>query len=146
MYDKITIKHTKASNAAVPKLTYFAVHGKCEAIRMLLHKAGVQFEDVHITIEQLTEMRESGALPAGCQVPFFEYQGRTLNQSNAILRMLGRQHNFYPRDNLDETYLIDWALEASLDLWASKASHAWLFEKNEEETEVCVESFAKFNR
>ena len=73
MYDKITIKHTKASNAAVPKLTYFAVHGKCEAIRMLLHKAGVQFEDVHISREQLAEMRESGALPAGGQVPIFEH-------------------------------------------------------------------------
>ena len=134
------------ADAAVPKLTYFPVHAKGEAIRMLLHKAGVQFEDVHISREQLAEMRESGALPAGGQVPIFEHQGRTLNQSNAILRLLGRQHNFYPSDNLNETYLIDWALEASLDLWASKAYHAWLFEKNEEETAVCVESFAKFNQ
>jgi len=141
MYDKITIKHT-----AVPKLTYLPVHGKCEAIRMLLHKAGVQFEDVQVSIEQIAEMKESGALPAGVQVPIFEHQGRILNQSNAILRLLGRQHNFYPRDNLDETYLIDWALEASLDLWATKAYQAWLFEKNEDETAECVEHFAKFNR
>ena len=49
-----------------------------------------------------------------------------MNQSNAILRLLGRQHGFYPNDNLDESYLIDWALETSLDLWATKAYTSWL--------------------
>ena len=87
---------------------------------MLLHKANVQFIDNQLTFEQFGELKASGALPSG-QVPLFEYQGRELNQSNAILRLLGRQHGFYPNDNIDESYLVDWALETSLDLWASKA-------------------------
>ena len=138
-------KQKDKDGASIPKLTYFSLHAKGEPIRMLLHKAGVQFEDNRLTFEQFGELKTSGVLPNG-QVPIFEYQGRILTQSNAILRLLGRQHGFYLEDDSEESFLIDWALETSLDLWASKAPTHWYFEKTEEENAAAIDHFAKFNQ
>ena len=82
---KVAVK--KAARAT---LTYFQVHGKNEPIVMLLHQAGVDYDFERISREQFHEMKASGALPAG-QVPLWRgTDGALKNQSNAILRMLGR--------------------------------------------------------
>ena len=56
-----------------------------------------------------------------------------MNQANAILRHLGRQFNFYDSGNLKESFLVDWALETSLDLWKSKACLRWLVRTADEQ-------------
>ena len=34
--------------------------------------------------------------------------------------MLGRQHGFYDGRNVEESFLVDWALETSIDLYSTK--------------------------
>ena len=47
------------------KVYYFDVYGKAEPIRMLLSKAGVAFEDVRMTEEQLAGLKAEGILDYG---------------------------------------------------------------------------------
>ena len=62
--------------------------------------------------------------------------------------MIGRQHGYYPTDNVDETFLIDWALETSLDFWVSKTYRQWMpnAEQSEANVATAAEGFAKFNK
>ena len=52
----------------MPKLIYFDIYGKAEPIRMMLHHAKVQFEDVRLADEQFYTMKAAGEFPVG-QVP-----------------------------------------------------------------------------
>jgi len=75
-----------------------------------------------------------------------------MNQANAILRLLGRQYKFYQTSaastpaSLKENYMVDWALETSLDLWSSKAYRRWFMSNEDKEADkLAIENFAKFN-
>ena len=75
---------------SLPTLTYFGLHAKAEPIRMLLKHKGVAFNDTTITFEQWAEIKQT--TPSG-QIPTYQLpNGKVLNQANAILRLLGRQH------------------------------------------------------
>jgi glutathione S-transferase len=52
-------------------------------------------EDVRITREEFTAMKESGALPFG-QVPSLEVDGQVLAQSSAILRYVATVGGLHP--------------------------------------------------
>ena len=57
-----------------------------------------------------------------------------MNQTNAILRLLGRRHGYYFDDNVDEAFNVDWALETHADFWNTKTYRLWLFtEENDAE-------------
>ena len=75
--------------ADMPTLYYFDLYGRGEPIRMLLNHAKVEFEDKRITNEEFAELRENGTLPSG-QVPLWEDEGRFVNQTAAIMRLLGK--------------------------------------------------------
>ena len=77
------------------KLTYFALGGRAEPIRALLHLANHEFEDNRVTQDDLNTMRDS--LPLG-SLPIWEEDGVTIAQSTAILRMLGIRHGMYTTD------------------------------------------------
>ena len=47
------------------KVYYFDIYGKAEPIRMLLSKAGVVFEDIRLTNEELAVLKASGNLEFG---------------------------------------------------------------------------------
>ena len=47
------------------KVYYFDIYGKAEPIRMLLSKAGIAFEDVRLTDEQLAALKAEGNLDNG---------------------------------------------------------------------------------
>ena len=53
------------------KVHYFGLYGKGEPIRMLLLKAGVEFEDHRMTYDEFKAMKETGALEFG-QLPMVE--------------------------------------------------------------------------
>ena len=55
---------------AKPTLYYFNLHYKADSIRMLLHKAGVDFNDEKIAFADWPEKKASGQFPAGA-VPVF---------------------------------------------------------------------------
>ena len=83
------------------KLYYFDVYGPVESIRMLLHKAGVQFEDHRLNRDQVNELKTQGVLEFG-QVPMLELDdGTKLTQTKAIFRYLARVHKFEAENDMD---------------------------------------------
>ena len=99
----------------MPKLYYFDLYGRGEPIRMLLHHAKVEFEDKRVTNEEFAQLREDGTLPSG-QVPLWEDEGRQVNQTAAIMRLLGKQHGYYSMDPM-EGYNADWAMDTLGDIF-----------------------------
>jgi len=82
----------------VPKLLYFNFPGKGECIRLAFHYGGIPFEDYRFSSrEEFTKMKESGELQFG-QVPALVVDGKTLTQSAAILRFVGKRAGLYPED------------------------------------------------
>ena len=66
------------------KVYYFDLYGRAEAIRMMLSKAGVEFEDVRMTGEEFNDLKASGKFEYS-QVPMLELEdGTCLTQTNAI--------------------------------------------------------------
>ena len=53
-----------------PTLVYFTLHGKADSMRMLLHKAGVDYNDERISFADWPARKASGQFPTG-QVPIY---------------------------------------------------------------------------
>ncbi|XP_004383950.2 glutathione S-transferase P [Trichechus manatus latirostris] len=86
-------------------IVYFAVRGRCEAMRMLLADQGHSWKEEVVTIDNWLQ----GSLKASClygQLPKFLDGDLTLYQSNAILRHLGRSLGLYGK-NPREAALVD---------------------------------------
>lgn len=79
------------------KLTYFDFAGsRGEEIRLALAIAGVAFEDNRVTHDAFGALKPD--LPFGA-LPVLEVKGHApLAQSNAILRLIGRQHGMHPEE------------------------------------------------
>merc|ERR1712037_845825 len=122
-------------------------HAKADPIRMLLSKAGVEFNNVTLTFDEWGAAKASGKYPTG-QVPLWETpDGRKMNQAFAILRYLGRQHGFYDGADLEESLIVDWVLETSVDLQVSKAYAVQLFGSTDAAAiEAAKANFSKFNK
>jgi glutathione S-transferase len=80
-----------------PKLTYFdAPVSRGEECRLALHVAGVEFEDVRVKRDEWPALKPK--TPFG-SMPILEIAGHApLAQSNAILVLIGRQHDLHPKD------------------------------------------------
>jgi prostaglandin-H2 D-isomerase / glutathione transferase len=83
-----------------PKLTYFdAPVSRGEECRLVLHLAGIDFEDMRISAATWQEMKEQ--TPYG-GLPILELPGHPpLAHSNAILVMIGRRHGLHPADDFE---------------------------------------------
>jgi glutathione S-transferase len=68
-----------------PKLTYFAGRGVAETTRLILHDAGIEFDDVRVS--DITPIK--GVLLYG-QVPLLEWGNIRLVQSMTIARFVAR--------------------------------------------------------
>jgi len=84
------------------KLTYFDFNGgRAEPIRIAMHSAGIQFEDIRWSFAEFGEKRQG--LPFNA-VPVLEMNGHIVTQSMAICRYIGRQADLYPTDALQALY------------------------------------------
>ncbi|KAJ2947569.1 hypothetical protein O0L34_g17361 [Tuta absoluta] len=83
------------------KLHYFHLNGLGEPIRYILHYAGEKFEDVRLILK--THLLFS-ALPYG-QLPLYEENGRSLNQSLAIARYVAHKAHLLPSDPWEQAKL-----------------------------------------
>jgi len=84
------------------KLTYFDFDGgRAEPIRIAMHAAGISFEDVRWSFPEFAEKRESVRFNA---VPSIEIDGKTITQSNAISRYIGKMAGLYPEDATQALY------------------------------------------
>ena len=68
-----------------------------------------------------------------------------MNQSGALLIMLGKKHGLYPQDPW-KAYEDDWAIDNFGDIWKREFYTLWFkTEISAEEIEVAQEKFAKWN-
>ncbi|XP_043932548.1 glutathione S-transferase P-like [Protopterus annectens] len=80
------------------EIYYFPVQGRIESTYLLLTDQGIPFKKHIVT----SEIWGKGDLKGKCafgQLPLLQDGEFKLNQSNAILRFLGRQHGLYGKDN-----------------------------------------------
>ena len=96
------------------KLTYFPLHGRGEATRMLLNFAKVDFENEILPFAEWKYRKSE--FPAG-QVPVWtDEEGNMYNQSVSIVNALARQHGFSPKGFHGE-WANSWVSETLADFW-----------------------------
>lgn len=94
-------------------LTYFDFDGgRGEAARLILHLAGIAFEDKRIPGKDWPALRDTMPFQA---MPVLEVDGRMITQSNAINRYLGRLAGLYPKDDW-QAALVDEVMDAVEDI------------------------------
>jgi len=86
-------------------LHYFDFSGsRGEEVRLALHAGGVEFEDHRINRADWPELKKT--TPFG-QVPVLEIKGQgALAQSNAILGLVGSQHDLLPKNPFEAAHHI----------------------------------------
>ena len=126
------LKPRISTGTSKPELFYFyEIHGKVEPIRMLLHQAGVDYDFKSFSFPAFAVWKQLGMSKSG-QVPLYvDENGKYCNQSNAILRKLGRQHGYYFSDDAEETFLVDWVLETILDFDGTKSYQRWMADESD---------------
>nr|AEX57307.1 pi-class glutathione S-transferase [Gobio gobio] len=95
-------------------LTYFAVRGRCGALKIMLADNGQHLKENLVTFDDWMK----GDLKAGCvfgQLPKFQDGDLVLFQSNTMLRHLGRKHGAYGKND-SEASLIDMMNDGVEDL------------------------------
>jgi len=95
------------------KLTYFDFDGgRGEPVRIALHAAGIEFEDVRWSFPEFGGRR--GNLRFGA-LPILEIDGVVVTQSNAQCRYIGKKAGLYPKDDLQALWC-DEAMGATEDI------------------------------
>jgi glutathione S-transferase len=95
------------------KLTYFDfAGGRGEPIRIAMHAAGIEFEDIRLSFPEFSRMRQGTPFNA---LPVLEIDGAAVTQSNAICRYIGKIGGLYPANDLQALYC-DEALDAVEDI------------------------------
>ncbi|XP_065098362.1 glutathione S-transferase P-like [Paramisgurnus dabryanus] len=95
-------------------LTYFAIKGRCSAMKIMLVDQGQQWKENLVTFDDW----KKGDIKKCClfgQLPKFEDGDLVLFQSNAMLRHLGRKHGAYGKNDC-EAALIDMMNDGVEDL------------------------------
>ncbi|MEE8514252.1 MAG: glutathione S-transferase [Gammaproteobacteria bacterium] len=78
------------------KLTYFDFHGgRGEPARLAMFMGGIEFEDRRVPLAEWPAVKAEMPFHA---VPVLEVDGKTLTQSNAINRYVGKLAGLYPSD------------------------------------------------
>ena len=93
-------------------LTYFAIRGRAEPIRLLLEEVALPYEERPIA-SQAEWAKIKPAMPFG-QVPLLEEDGVAIPQARAILRHLARENDLCGKTDR-ERFLADIAAEAFAD-------------------------------
>jgi len=78
---------------------------------MTLHHSKADWKDTITTGDDFKARKESGSLPGG-QVPVLIHEGKTLNESMAILRYVGRKVGYVPTNDYDL-----WVCDRSVDFF-----------------------------
>ena len=99
---------------AKPKLTYFPVGGRGEAIRALCAHANFDYEDNRVSRDEFQPLKESGYSPMG-GVPIWDEDGFVMCQGNSIMRMLGIRLGYYTSDP-QQAYEIDSLMDYAEDI------------------------------
>ncbi|CAH1395986.1 unnamed protein product [Nezara viridula] len=97
----------------VVKLTYFAMSGRGEPIRLLLSYSKTEFEDIRIgTAEEWQKLKPTLKLP---HLPMLEVDGKTYFQAFAICRYLARKAGLNGSSE-EEGLAIDATVDTLMDM------------------------------
>jgi len=108
------------------KLTYFDFHGgRGEPARIALSIGGIPFEDDRVAFTDWEHRKE--ATPFG-GLPVLEVEGKTVSQSNAINRYVGKLSDLYPSDPW-QSALCDEAMDAVEEVLSEIVPTMFLSEK-----------------
>ena len=108
---------------------------RAEPIRMLLAHANVKFIDKRFSFSEWPALKPG--MP-NQQVPCLEFKdGKRVGQSNAILRMLGKKHGYYPTDPMQV-----FKCEELIDLYLDVVGVIYkpYFEKDESEKQTMCDN------
>ena len=99
----------------MPKLVYFELQGRAQAIRYLLAYKGIEYEDVKLSFEQWGQAKAAGTYGEGNLLPVWVAEDGTIfNQSRAILEFLAYENGVVPTTAV-ETFEKNWYFEVRLD-------------------------------
>ena len=92
-----------------PKLVYFDLQGRAQAIRYLFALKGIEYEDVRVSFEDWPAIKAAGTYTAvGGSLPsLVEADGSKKNQGMAILHGLCKQHGVVPA-SCCQTFEMHW--------------------------------------
>ncbi|CDW78212.1 glutathione s-transferase [Stylonychia lemnae] len=124
------------------KLYYFDYSGRAESMRMLLNHAKVEFEDIRIKKDDWPafQLNDNPSLEFK-QIPVLQIDnGKVLSQSKAILRYLGNEYGYYPKDPY-EAYLVDSFIDGLSDMIQGMVASK--FEPNQEKSKAMVLDWLK---
>ena len=93
---------------------YFPFYGRVEVLAQLLSHAKADWEFVPVERDQVAKYKEEGKSEFG-QFPIAEINGKFYAQTDAILRLLGRKHGYYPEDP-EKAFLVDSAIDGYKDV------------------------------
>ncbi|XP_078589290.1 S-crystallin SL11-like isoform X1 [Branchiostoma floridae x Branchiostoma japonicum] len=82
---------------------YFDLKGRGEVVRLAFVLAGLDFDDVRHTLEEWTNMKQTGEFTGPFnQLPWLELDdGTTISQTRAILRLIAREGGFDGDTNVE---------------------------------------------
>ncbi len=95
------------------KLTYFDFDGgRGEPARLALFIGGIAFEDHRVAGADWPKRRDQMPLRA---MPVLEVDGKTVTQSNTIIRYVGKLSGLYPKDDW-QAVVVDEVMDAAEDI------------------------------
>ncbi|XP_064627123.1 probable glutathione S-transferase 6 [Lineus longissimus] len=94
------------------KLTYFDARGRAELSRLIFAVAGVEYGDVRISFEEWGKLKPN--TPFG-SLPYLEVDGKTIAQSQAIVRFLANVFDLAGADHFEKAK-VDEAAECALEI------------------------------
>ncbi|KAG1679927.1 hypothetical protein FOA52_006991 [Chlamydomonas sp. UWO 241] len=111
-YSSSSSSHPSSMAPAI-KLYYFDLPGRAEVIRIMLHHAAIEFEDVTFAFKDWPEWKAK--MPFGA-APALEVDGKRLAQSSAIERYVAKLAGLYPTDDAWAAAKVDEAVGVCCDV------------------------------
>ena len=95
-------------------IEYFGMHGRAEPLKALLHHSGTPFHFSAVSIPGWLSRKVTGNTGEMGALPIVHYQGKSMQQFNAILRATGMKYGYYDPRDWRQAGRIDWVV----DTWA----------------------------
>ena len=92
-------------------IEYFEGHGRVEPLKALLHHSGTQFHFSPVGLAGWMYRKGTGNTGEMGQLPIVRYQGKAMQQFNAILRAVGVEKGYYNPRDWREAGKIDWVID-----------------------------------
>jgi glutathione S-transferase len=101
-----------------PRIVYFDIRGRIEALRLMFEDLGVEYQDYRVSGAEWEEHRRTLPLPFG-QLPLYEEGSLRLVQSRAIRRHVARVHGLSGRSEAEAALcdMVDEAIEEVRELF-----------------------------